>query len=319
VTLTVVLVCGAALFLRSLRNLTQLDAGFQREGVLTMHVAATLPKTAAKDKAAEEEHARIGRMWNALLEPLHALPQVRTASVSTLSPMSGRRRGVLLDVSGAPPVAERDRGISINQVSAGYFETLGVKLSAGRLFTEADQANSPKVAILNETAARARFRDASPLGRRVTLPGQRITAEYEVVGIVKDTRYADLRKPAEPMVYLPLEQAIDPLSGVTVAIRARGDATGLPALVRRRAQETVPGGFLTDIATVQQQMDETLVEERMVSTLASLFGALALLLAAIGLYGVVSFSVIRRTREIGIRISIGAQQSSVLWLILVAR
>jgi predicted permease len=238
------------------------------------------------------------------------------ASVSTLSPMSGRRRGVLLNVSGAPPVAERDRGISINQVSAGYFETLGVKLSAGRLFTEADQANFPKVAILNETAAKARFPDANPLGRRVTFPGQRVTAEYEVVGIVRDTRYADLRKPAEPMVYLPLEQAIDPLSGVTVAIRARGDATGLAAMVRRRAQETVPGGFLTDIATVQQQVDETLVEERMISMLASLFGGLALLLAAIGLYGIVSFSVIRRTREIGIRISIGAQQSSVLWLIL---
>jgi predicted permease len=317
IMLSVVLLCGAALFLRSLRNLTHVDAGFQREGVLTMQVDATLPKSAPKEgKAAELEHAEIGRMWERVLEPLQALPQAGAASVSTLSPMSGHQRGILMDVSGEPRRPERERGISINQVSASYFDAFGVTPLAGRVFTPGDQANSPRVAILNEIAARRAFPDSNPVGRRVNFPGQRVTAEYQVVGIVRDTRYADLRKAAEPMIYVPISQAIDPLPGITLAIRTRRQTAELLSVVRRRVREIVPGGFLTNIATVQQQVDESLLEDRLVSILASLFGGLALLLAAVGLYGMMSFTVLRRTREIGIRIAVGAQRRSVLWLIL---
>jgi predicted permease len=317
ITLSVVLLCGATLFLRSLRNLTHLDAGFQREGVLTVKVDATLPKSAPKNgKAAEEEHARIGRMWEDLLESVRVLPQVRGVSASTLTPMSGHRRGIGMNVSGELSRPERERGISINQVSAGYFDAFGVALLNGRVFAPGDLANSPKVAILNETGARAAFHDSSPLGRRVTFPGQRVTAEYEVVGVVRDMRYENLRKPDEPMVYVPIQQAIDPLTGVTIAMRARGDAAGLLPVLRRRMQAVVPGGFITNVSTIQQQVDESLLEERLLSILASLFGALALLLAAIGLYGIISFTVIRRTREIGIRIAVGAEQRDVLWLVL---
>ena len=172
------------------------------------------------------------------------------------------------------------------------------------------------MAILNESAARERVHDGNVLGKRVNFPGQRVTAEYEVIGVVRDARYESLRKAAEPMVYIPIEQALDPIGDVMLAIRVRGSATSVVPAIRQRVQATVPGGFLSNIVTLEQQADETLLQERLVSILASAFGGLALFLAAIGLYGTMSFSVIARTREIGIRMAVGAQRSALLWLVL---
>ena len=314
IMLSAVLLCGAALFIRSLHNLTHLDAGFERESILTMQVDATLPRSVHKQgAAAEEEYGRVGRMWEELLEPVRALPQVEAVSASWVVPLDGHYRGLGMKISGEPPGAEH--GVSLNEVSSGFFDAFRVGLLAGRSFTPADRASSPRVAILNETAARAAFHDSSPLGRRVTFPGQDVTAEYEIVGMVRDVRYASLRKEAEPMVYLPIEQAIAPLPGVAVTVRAR-DADGVLPVLRRRMGEIVPGGFITNVATVRQLMDDSLLVERLLAILANLFGGLALLLAAVGLYGIISFTVIRRTREIGVRIAMGAQRSAVLWMVL---
>jgi predicted permease len=253
-------------------------------------------------------------MWEDLLEPIRAFPQVRAVSASSMVPLNGHYRGLGMKISGEAP-AEPAHSVRMNEVSSGFFDVFGVPLLAGRLFTPGDRANSPRVAILNETAVRVAFHDSSPVGRRVTFPRQDVTAEYQVVGIVRDTLYASLRKEAEPMVYLPMEQAIDRLRGIAVTVRAR-DAAGTLPVLRRRTREIVPGGFITNIATVRQLVDESLLEERLLSILASLFGGLALLLAAVGLYGVVSFAVIRRTPEIGVRIAMGARPGAVLWMIL---
>lgn len=317
IMISVVLLCGAALFALSLRNLTTLDAGFHRDGIYTIRVDSIVPRKTPPGvpyKPTEEEIAKDGRMWEDLLEPLQSLPQIKAAAVSTLSPLSGRDRGVGMDIIGES--AKNDRGIHINQVSGGYFETLGVALLAGRAFAPTDVGNSLRVVILNESAVRARFPNSNPVGQRVTFPGQYIPGPYQIVGVVRDTRYASLRKPAEPMAYVPVQQAIEPLRGVTVIVRESGDGSGILTAMRRRVNQIIPGGFMSNILTIQQQVDESLIEERLLSILASLFGTLALLLALIGLYGIMSFTVIRRTREIGIRIAVGAPRPTILWLVL---
>ena len=149
----------------------------------------------------------------------------------------------------------------------------------------------------------------------MNFPGQRVQDEFEIVGVVADTRYKDLRTPDERMAYLPLEQAIDPITSALVAVRGPGDVTRLVPSIRAIVAETVPGGFVTEIATMEQHVEMSLVRERMLALLATFFAALALILACIGLYGVMAYGVARRTREIGIRIAVGASQQTVVWMV----
>jgi predicted permease len=210
----------------------------------------------------------------------------------------------------------KDLSIHLNQVTAGYLETAGIRLVAGRLFTGYDRAGSLRVAILNETAARTYFGGVNPLGQKVSFPRQRVQDEYEIVGVVSDTRYKDLRTPDERMAYLPIEQSIDPITNAMLAVRGAGDVTSLVPLIRPVVVETVPGGFVASVATIEQRVAASLVRERLLSMLSAFFAGLALILACIGLYGVMAYRVIRRTREIGIRIAIGARHQSVMWLIV---
>lgn len=317
IVLSLVLLFGAGIFLHSLYNLKTLDAGFSREGVLIGFVEATLPpEQRVAGRVPEFTHAereQIGMMWNGLLDYARALPGATSASVSTLSPLSGRDRGVLIGIVGSPTLPEHDAEIHMNQVSAGYFDTLGIGLLAGRAFTLGDQSSAPKVAILNEAAAKFYFHGENPIGRRITFPGQRITDEYEIVGVSRDTRYEDLRKADERMVYLPVSQAVDRISRLMVEIRGRGE---FASALRAAAPRLIPGGFVAKIATLDAQVNDSLATQRMVSTLASFFGVLALILSCLGLYGVVSYSVVRRTREIGIRAALGAGRSSLVWMVL---
>ena len=191
------------------------SAGFDREGVLTMQVEATVPGRTVTPKTPAEfraDHARLGAIWSGFIERVREVPGVSSAAVATMNPLSGWFRGVGIAIRGPVQGPEKDRGISINQVTDGYFETTGIRLLAGRLFTPRDRAGSLRVAILNETAARAFFGAESPLGRKVNFPGQRVQDEFEIVGVVADTRYKDLRTPDQRMAYLPLEQAIDPIT-----------------------------------------------------------------------------------------------------------
>jgi putative ABC transport system permease protein len=317
VALSATLLCAAVLFLRTLHNLNTIDAGFNREGVLTTVVESTVPGRNVPPKTPEErrrDHTRLAAMWSDLEARLAALPDVKSAAISTMIPVSRRDRGVNVAVesggiSGAP------ESTHLNHVTPGYLSTMGIRLVAGRAFTPADRAASLRVAILNETSARALFGTQNPIGRRINFPRQRIEDFYEIVGIVSDTRYRSLRTPDERMVYLPLEQAIDPVTQAAVSLRGPRDVLSLASAVRAAVAEAIPGGFAPRIGTMEERVRESLLSERLLSMLAGFFGGLALLLACIGLYGVMAYSVVRRTREIGIRMAIGARARTVVWMV----
>jgi putative ABC transport system permease protein len=316
VTLTVILLSGAGLFLRTLHKLNTLPPGFDRERVLTMVVDMTVPGRTVSPTTPEERRAALAHvcpLWTPFIDRVGVIPGVISAAAGTMSPLTGRDRGVLLDISGEPQRPRSERSIHINQVTPAYFQTMGMRLLAGRLFAPADRAASLRVAILNETAARAYFGTGNALGRKVTFPGQWVEDEYEIVGVVNDIRYRDLRTPDERMAYLPLEQSIDPITAAVVAVRGQG---ALVPSIRAAAAEMLPGGFVTAVTTVDQRVQASLVRERMLSLLSTFFAGLALTLACIGLYGVTAYRVVRRTREIGIRIVVGAREGSVIWMIV---
>ncbi len=305
VALSLLLLVGAGLFLRTLYNLNRLDAGFNREGVLTMKVRP--PET-------DYLGPRVLTPWKDILLRAERLPGVRSASLSTLSPLDGDDRGIGVTVPGFTPSAERDKEIRLNQVSPGYFQTFGIAVLQGRAFTDSDHETAPKVALLNEAAARFYFGDRNPIGARLSvMRGDKV---HQVVGIVKDSRYQNLREPDTRMIYLPTTQAFDRLGRLTLAVNATGRPTELTNAIRNEVRAAGSNILLTDIATLSEQVDQSLVQERLVATLSLCFGLLALLLACIGLYGVMSYDVARRTHEIGIRMALGATAERVVRLVL---
>jgi predicted lysophospholipase L1 biosynthesis ABC-type transport system permease subunit len=160
------------------------------------------------------------------------------------------------------------------------------------------------------------FGTGNPIGQHVRFPGQAVEDAYEVVGVVRDVRYENLRTPDERMAYLPVEQSLEPLTSVMVTVRGRGTGAELLPSVREAMTAGVPGGFVTRVATMKDRLDSSLVRERLLSLLAASFGGLALTLAWIGLYGVMAYGVVRRTREIATHVAIGAPHRSVIWMIV---
>jgi predicted permease len=219
-------------------------------------------------------------------------------------------------VPGFVPRDSADSDILINEVTPSYFETIGIPLVLGRSFNAGDAGNAPRVALLSEAAARFYFSRRNPLGVTVRFPFGDEKPPYQIVGVVKDSRQSSLREEAPRVVYVPVSQAMTPLDILTLEVRTAGDPSALAPIVSQQARTAGPDILITDVATLASQVDRSLFEERLVSTLASFFGLLALLLASIGLYGTMSYSVARRTNEIGIRMALGASGTGVVRLVL---
>lgn len=303
VALSVPLLIGAVLLLRTLQNLRAVDTGFSKSTVLLAAINPSL-------NGYSSDRSRV--FFNELMSRTRALPGVLAASLATDSPLSGGWDMNGIVVEGYNPREGEKMNIDATWVSADYFKSLDIPLTAGREFTDQDTIGSPKVAVINEKMAKYFFPEQNPIGKRIGLSG---TPDVTIVGIVKDAKYINLREPLRRHFYVPIMQEKNIL-GLTLQVRTTSDPDSITAAVRNQVREMDPHLPLYNVKTLAAEIDQSLIQERLVSWLTTSFGALATLLVVIGLYGVLSFSVVRRTREIGIRVALGAQRRDVFLMVI---
>ncbi|MCI0392459.1 MAG: ABC transporter permease [Acidobacteria bacterium] len=307
IALSLVMIAGAGLLIGSWRRLATLDPGFRSAGVILAGVN-TRPARIPADQRSET--------YKRILERLRALPGVGSASASTLTPFGNTSVRLVIDVEGFNPTSNNDASVRLNIVSAGYFATIGTPLLAGRDFNSGDVPTSPFIAIVNEELARKFFGNAGALGRHFRVRvGTGLSPPVEIVGVAASTKENSLRQPSPPIVYYALGQYTQPDPVINFALRTEGSPAALIPSVKAALAEIGPR-FSLDIRTLQQQIDEAVRLPRTLGMLSGFFGALALLLAAIGLYGIISYSVARRRNEIGVRIALGATQARVIRMVL---
>jgi len=295
VALSLVLVVGASLFIRTLQNLERFDPGFTAPGVL-------LADFEGRRTALPED----------LLEAIQRVPGVISASVSTHTPLSGSIWSEPA-VPAGQPIPERDNAYFV-AAAPQFFTTLQIPLLAGREFSAHDSPESPAVAVINQRFAQRFFPNQNPVGRHLAASVRGRTRDLEIVGVVQNTNAAGLRAAAPPTVYVAYAQLAGDFP-TTLEIRAAGPIGPVAAAVQQTLRARLPTAMI-DVRPLSQQVDATLVQERLLATLAGAFGFLAIGLTCIGLYGLLAYTVVRRTKEIGIRMAMGAQRTQVVAMVL---
>ena len=318
IALSLVLLIGAGLFVRSLAALNERDAGFRRESVL---IARVEPQ-GSDQRNIEGTSARLDRIYRDLIRRVEAVPGVQSASLAQFTPTNPVPfRGQATAPSG------ETIGLHVPMVYPGYFETMGMRLVAGRDFGTRDldlnvrqreqAAFQQRVAVVNETFARRVYPGTSAVGRPCDGAAEADPSQpCEIIGVVQDSAYADFTGEVRATRYQPFLQTRTGRGQMALHVRLVGDAASLIPTIRREVSEVDATLPLFEVRTLADEVDAALVQERLVATLASVFGLLALLLASVGLYGLLAFAVVRRTAEIGLRMALGAGQGVVVWMVM---
>jgi predicted permease len=304
IALSTVLVVGALLFGRTLRNLASVDPGFRPQGVIA--IEADLRRTAIPHDA--RPHAQ-----EELLERVRAVPGVQAAAAALIPPISGSIWNQRIAIGGVVKNGE----VYFNKVSGEYFEVMRTPLLSGRTFDSRDRRGAPKAVIVNEAFVRRYFPDASPLGRifQYEPSPSGPQPDFHIIGVVTDTKYADLREELTPIVYLAASQDDEPGAGLAMVARSDMPLTSITPAITRAITDAAPGASV-QYYTVSGFIRESLKTERLMASLSGFFGVLALVIAVVGLYGVMSYLVTRRKVEIGIRMALGADSYKVVRMVL---
>jgi predicted permease len=304
VSLSLVLLIGAGLFIRSLQKLTRHDGVAARENVLVMRVEPE----GSDQRGVAGRSDRLDRTYRDLLRRVRALPGVRSAGLAQFTPT---------DVRGlSPPVrlpSGEEKRMFVPMVYPGFFETAGIPMLTGRDFNDGDiNGSSPAKAVVNEAFVRVVCEGTSPIGQQFEVAGTR----REVIGVVRDSRYTDLRGETPAAMYLPFLQVNTGRGQMALYVRFAGDPGSITPQLKSAVQNIDPNMPLLDVRTLAEEVESVLVQERLIATLSSFFGALALLLASVGLYGLLSYTVVQRTGEMGIRSALGAKRLEIVWIVM---